>query len=190
MTYMQKEVKDRINKRKIAYVYLMHRMFEGNPAKMKRIMGLGDITVADLQDWDMDYKDAVYQTIQEEDAKGVTLRDKDEDVPSIKGIKEKVLRRIDKIITETPDPAKLATTYKILSEYEVSDDKKEKSVIDAINESVKPLTPKKKETITMLEKMKKENKLSADPDKRKGRSRKAKEEDELISEEEIIEEEE
>jgi len=154
---MLKEVKDRINKRKIAYIYLLHRMFESNPTMMLKIMRIPETTVADIEDWDRDYKDAVYKTIQEEDAKGVALRDPDEDVPSIKSIKEKVLRRVNNIIQETTDPARLATTYKVLSEFEVADDRKEKSVIDAINESVKPLTPKKKGTVTMLEKMRKQN---------------------------------
>lgn len=151
---MVKEVKDRINKRKIAYIYLLHRMFESNPAMMLRIMRIPDVTIADIEDWDRDYKDAVYQTIQEEDVRGVELRDPYNDVPSIRSIKEKVLRRVDEIIKETTDPARLATTYKVLSEFEVADDKKEKSVLDAINESIKPLTPKKKEKLTMLEKMK------------------------------------
>jgi len=168
---MLKETKDRINKRKIAYIYLMHRMFEGNPALMKKIMGLGELTVADLQDWDAEWKDAVYATIREEDEKGVSLREKTE-VPSIKSIKEKVLRRVNTIIDETTDPSRLATTYKVLSEFEVSDDKKEKSVLDAINEAVKPLTPKKKETVTMLEKMRKEGRLTTDPGKKRGRPRK------------------
>ena len=169
--YMLKETKDRINKRKIAYIYLMHRMFEGNPMKMKKIMGFSEIAVADLQDWDADYKEAVYQTIQEEDLKGVQLRGRD-DVPSIKSIKEKVLRRVDQIIQETTDPSRLATTYKILSEFEVADDKKEKSVLDAINESIKPLSPKKKETVTMLDKMRNENMLTTFPGKKRGRPRK------------------
>lgn len=157
---MLKEAKDRINKRKIAYIYLLHRMFESNPAMMLKIMHIPDVTVADIQDWDIDYKEAVYKTIQEEDAKGVALRDPDNDVPSIKSIKEKVLRRVDQIIAETTDPSRLATTYKILSEFEITDDKKEKSVLDAINESIKPLTPKKKEKMTMLEKMKQQNKTA------------------------------
>jgi len=155
---MQKEVKDRINKRKIAYIYLLHRMFESNPALMLRIMHIPNVTVEDIQDWNLDYKDAVYRTIEEEDAKGVALRDPDADVPSIKSIKEKVLRRCYQLIEETSDPAKLAVVYKTLSEFESADDKKDKSVLDAINEAVKPLTPKKKEKMTMLEKMKSENK--------------------------------
>ena len=88
----------------------------------------------------------------------MALRDPDADVPSIKSIKEKVLRRCYQLIEETSDPAKLAVVYKTLSEFESADDKKDKSVLDAINEAVKPLTPKKKEKMTMLEKMKSENK--------------------------------
>lgn len=182
--YMTKETKDRINKRKIAFVYLMHRMFEGNPTMMLKILNLPKIylSVEDLQDWNLDYKDAVYQTIQEEDARGVELRDPNSEVPSIKGIKEKVLRRVDSLISMNDDPAKLATVYKTLSEFEVSDDKREKSVIDAINESVKPLTPKKKEKITMLEKMRKENMLT-DPTKRSpGRPKKEAVEDADLAE--------
>lgn len=151
---MQKEVKDRINKRKIAYIYLLHRMFEGNPAMLLKIMRIPETSVEDIKDWDMDYRDAVYKTIEEEDAKGVVLRDPDGDVPSIKAIKEKVLRRCFSLIEETTDPAKLAVVYRTLSEFEVSDDKKEKSVLDAINETIKPLSPKKKEKMTLLEKAK------------------------------------
>ena len=170
---MLKETKDRINKRKIAYVYLMHRMFEGNPTMMLKILGIkkSDITVEDLQDWDLDYKDAVYQTIQEEDSRGVKLKDKD-DVPSIKSIKEKMLRRVNDIVEQTTDPSRLAQAYKVLSEFESSDDKKEKSVLDAINEAVKPLSAPRKKEITMLEKMRNENRHVEPPTKRKGRAKK------------------
>lgn len=161
-----------INKRKIAFVYLMHRMFEGNPAMMLKILNIPKLTVADIQDWDMDYKDAVYATIQEEDAKGVKLRDKDSDVPSIKSIKEKVLRRCDVLINMTEDPARLAQVYKILSEFETADDKKEKTVLDAINESIKPITPKKKESMTMLEKMRQENRITEPGKRGRGRPKK------------------
>ena len=156
---MLKEQKDRINKRKIAYVYLLHRMFDSSPALLLKIMNIPNVTVADIQDWDLDYKEAVYKTIEEEDAKGVAMKDPNVDVPSIKGIKEKVLRRVDALINSTDDPARLAQVYKVLSEFEVSDDKKDKSVLDAINEIVKPLTPKKKEKLTMLEKMKQQGRL-------------------------------
>lgn len=152
---MTKEHKERLRKRKIAYIYLLHRMFEGNYAMMLKVLEPKDIRLEDLQDWDMDYKDAVYQTIQEEDTKGVRLKDPTP-VPSIKSIKEKLLRRCDALINSTEDPARLAQVYKILSEFENVDEKKEKSVLDAINESVKPLTAKQKESMTMLEKMRSE----------------------------------
>jgi hypothetical protein len=160
---MLKEKKDRLNKRKIAYVYLMHRMFEGSPALLKRIMDVPNVTVEDLQDWDRDYKEAVYQTIQEEDSRGVELKDPENDVPSIKSIKEKILRRTEQVISETTDPSRLASAYKVLSEFEVADDRKDKSVLDAINEAVKPLTPKKKEKLTMLEKMKQQGRIPEVP---------------------------
>lgn len=160
---MLKEKKDRLNKRKIAYVYLMHRMFEGSPALLKRIMDVPNVTVEDLQDWDRDYKEAVYQTIQEEDSRGVELKDPENDVPSIKSIKEKILRRTEQVISETTDPSRLASAYKVLSEFEVADDRKDKSVLDAINEAVKPLTPKKKEKLTMLETMKRQGRIPEVP---------------------------
>ena len=161
---MNKEIKDRINKRKIAYIYLMHRMFEGSPALLLKIMKpKAEVTIEDLQDWDRDYKQAVYETIQEEDSRGVQLKDPDTDVPSIKSIKEKILRRTEQVIAETTDPSRLASAYKVLSEFEVADDKKDKSVLDAINEIVKPLTPKKKEKLTMLEKMKQQGRIPEVP---------------------------
>ena len=158
---MRKEIKDRINRRKIAWVYLLHRMFEGNAAMMLKVMGVSGLSPGDIEDWNKEYREAVYKTIEEEDAKGVQMRNPCENVPSIKGIKEKVLRRVDYLIASTDDPARLATVYKILSEFEVSDDKKDKSVLDAINEAVKPLTPKPKTTMTMLEKMKRDKALRA-----------------------------
>jgi hypothetical protein len=138
-------------------------MFEGSPALLLKVMKIPNVTVPDIEDWDRDYRDAVYDTIREEDARGVELKDPHEDVPSIKSIKEKVLRRVDQIIKETTDPARLATTYKVLSEFEMADDRKDKSVLDAINEAVKPLTPKKKEKLTMLEKMKQQGRIPEVP---------------------------
>ena len=151
---MLKETKDLINKRKIAYVYLLHRMFEGSPALMLKVMRFPDVTVAELEDWNIDWKEAVYKVIEEEDANGVKMKDPNSDVPSIKGIKEKLLRKVDASIQATDDPARLAQTYKILSEFEKADDRKDKSVLDAINESVTPRSSKRgPKPKTMLEKM-------------------------------------
>ena len=187
---MTKETKDRINKRKIAYVYLLHRMFEGNPAMMLKIMCIPQITVADIQDWDSEFKEAVYQTIQEEDLNGVRLRDRN-DVPSIKSIKEKVLRRCNDLIDETIDPSKLATVYKILSEFEVADDKKEESVLDAITKTLQPKNQQKRGAVTMLDKMREENRLTTASGKKRGRPRKVQpveEEQQVVEEPETIEE--
>ena len=150
---MRKDIKDLINKRKIAYIYLLHRMFEGSPALLLKVMKIPNVKVDDILDWDKDYRDAVFDTIREEDAKGVQMKDPHEDVPSIKSLKEKILRQVEKVISETTDPARLASAYKVLSEFEVADDKKDKSVLDAINEIVKPKTKRQKETKTMLEKV-------------------------------------
>lgn len=158
---MKKEIKDRINRRKIAWVYLLHRMFEGNAALMLKVMGIAGLSPGDIEDWNKEYKEAVYKTIEEEDAKGVQMRNPCEDVPSIKGIKEKVLRRVDQIIQETTDPARLATTYKVLSEFEAADDRKDRSVLDAINDIVKPRHPRQKETKTLLDKMRDRGSLAA-----------------------------
>lgn len=153
---MEKETKDRINKRKIAYVYLLHRMFEGSPTLLVKTMRPKDVKVEDLEDWDGEYREAVYATIREEDEKGVSLRESRE-VPTIKSIKDKVLRRCYDLVNETTDPSKLATVYKVLSEFEASDEKKEKNILDAINEIVKPGLPKReKKAKTMLEKMREE----------------------------------
>ena len=180
------------NKRKIAFVYLMHRMFEGNPVMMLKILNIpkANISVEDLKDWDMDYREAVYQTIEEEDCRGVELRDPTNEVPSIKSIKEKMLRRVNAVISATDDPSKLAQAYKILSDFETVDDKKEKTVIDAINESVKPLTKKQKEHITMLEKMRLEDIESRfqSPDKpKRGRPKKVKNTDPLFDDNRVVE---
>jgi len=139
---MDKARKDLINKRKIAYVYLLHRMFEGAPALMLKVMKFKDITIADLEDWNIDYKEAVYKVIEEEDAKGVRMGDPNKDVPTIKSIKDRTLRRIDDIIDATDDPARLATVFKILSDFEGVDEGKEKGVLDAINEAVRPRSSK------------------------------------------------
>ena len=149
---MRKDVKDMINKRKIAYIYLLHRMFEGSPALLLKYMKIPNVTVADIQDWDKDYRDAVYDTIREEDAKGVEMGDPHSDVPTIKSLKGKILRQVDLVISETTDPARLASAYKVLSEFEVADDKKDKSVLDAINDIVRkgPGRPRK-EAKTMLD---------------------------------------
>ena len=153
---MDKARKDLINKRKIAYVYLLHRMFEGAPALMLKVMKFKDITIADLEDWNIDYKEAVYKVIEEEDAHGVEMGDPVRPVPSIKSIKDRTLRRMNDIIDATDDPARLATVFKVLSDFDEADDKAGKNVLDAINEAVSPRSeksgPKPKTMLTRMRK--------------------------------------
>lgn len=166
---MDRETKNMINKRKIAYVYLMHRMFEGSPALLMKTMKVTGLKLDELEDWDRDYRTAVYETIKEEDARGADIKDPDHDVPSIRSIKEKILTRVEQVIAETTDPARLASAYKVLSEFEVADERKDKSVLDAINEAVTPLTQKqkeKREKKTMLDKMREQGRLKAAPEEK------------------------
>ena len=161
---MDKARKELINKRKIAYVYLLHRMFEGSPALMLKVMKFKDVTVADLEDWNIDWKEAVYKVIEEEDAKGVRMGDPNREVPSIKSIKDRTLRRIDDIIDATDDPARLAQVFKILSDFEGGDEKKEKGVLDAINEAVTPRSSKPgRRPKTVLERQAEAKFISDDP---------------------------
>lgn len=153
---MLKSIKDRIAKRQIAYVYLLHRMFDGKASTMLTIMKIPEVAKEDILKWDREHKEYVDKMLEEDRAKNVApLLDSVGDVPSIKKIKEKVLRRCDTLIQETTDPSKLATVYKILSEFEAQDDKREKTVLDAINESIKPIATKK-EKFSMLDMLKKQ----------------------------------
>lgn len=156
---MNKTVKERINKRKIAYVYLLHRMFNANPEEMQKIMRIPEVNADDIAEWNAEFKDAVIATIEEENEKGVILEHKEE-LPSISAIKERVLRRCYDIIETTTDPSKLATVYKTLSEFESVEEKKTVSVLDVINESLKPLGAKPSKEKTLIEKMKAETALA------------------------------
>lgn len=70
----------------------------------------------------------------------VTPGPESSEVPSIKAIKEKILIRINNLVNESTDAARLAQAYKILSEYEATDDKKgRKSVVESVMDNIKPL---------------------------------------------------
>lgn len=169
---MRKKTEERIKKRKIAYVYLMYRMFGGAPDKMLEVMAPKDVTMKDLVDWDVEFKEQVFGIIQEESPNA----DMDsESVPTIKSIKEKVLKRTNALISTTDDPARLAQVYKVLSEFESTDERKEKSVIDAVNENVQPLAKKDEETpVTMLDVLRADGKATIVPAKRRpGRPKKS-----------------
>ncbi len=162
-------------KRKFAFVYLYHRMFKdickGDLVKYIKTMNVADMTVDTFRDWNAEYAQSAIDTINGENG---TSMSEDEGTPSIKSIKEKSLKRINSLVNLTDDPARLAQVYKTLSEFESTDEKKEKSVIDAVNENVKPLLKKDEETpVTMMDVLRAEGKAPIVPTKRRpGRPKK------------------
>lgn len=98
-------------------------------------------------------KNVKNETPSSKAATKVTPEADNTEVPSIKSIKEKILKRINNLVNDAQDPARLAQAYKILSEYEGTDDKKgKKSVIDAVMDNVKPMTKEDEATpVTMLD---------------------------------------
>ena len=169
---MRKKTEERVKRRKMAYVYLMHRMFGGSPEKMMEILAPKDYTKKNLQEWNEELKEQVLGIIQDENACGGG--ETATDVPTIKSIKEKVLRRTNSLISTSDDPAKLASVYKILSEYESTDSRKEKSVVDSVKENVKPLAKKDEEKpVTIMDVLRADGKAPVVPEKRgPGRPRK------------------
>lgn len=167
---MGKKTEERTKKRKVAYVYLMHRMFCGAADRMMDVLRSKDISLKELEDWDEEFREEVFQIISDENNSGDSSAENG-GIPSIKSIKEKTLRRIYSLINSTDDPARLGQVYKILSEFESTDEKKEKSVVDAVNENIKPLLVKDKETpVTMLDVIRADGKSPLVPIKR-GRGR-------------------
>lgn len=172
---MRKKTMELMAKRKFAFVYLYHRMFKeickGDIVKYIKTMNVADMTVDTFRDWNAEYAQSAIDTINGENGAST---DEEAGIPTIKGIKEKSLKRINGLVNLTDDPARLAQVYKILSEFESTDEKKEKSVIDAVNENVKPLLKKDEETpVTMMDVLRAEGKAPIVPAKRRpGRPKK------------------
>lgn len=178
---MRKKTEERLKRRKIAYVYLLHRMFGGSPEKMMEILATKDFTRKNLQDWDEELKEEVLGIIRDEDSCGGG--EGAGDVPTIKSIKEKVLRRTNSLISTSDDPAKLATVYKILSEHESADSKREKSVVDTVKENVKPLFKKDEEKpVTMMDVLRADGKVSVEEPFKRKPGRPKKEDSQIVNE--------
>ena len=158
---MTSKHKQRMERRSFAYVYLLYRLFDGNQSEMLLTMEKVVPDADTLKEWDNNLKEAVSHTIEKENESGPK---KPAEVPTIKSIKEKVLMRVDNLIAATTDPARLAQVYKTLSEFEGADDRKEKSVVDAIGESIRP-----GKNFSVLDKMKAEG--MANPNIKRGRGR-------------------
>ncbi|MBQ9476022.1 MAG: hypothetical protein IJU69_07250 [Bacteroidales bacterium] len=165
---MRKKTMELMAKRKFAFVYLYHRMFKeickGDIIKYIKTMNVADMTADTFRDWNAEYAQSAIDTINGENG---TSTEEESGTPTIKGIKEKSLKRINGLVNLTDDPARLAQVYKILSEFESTDEKKEKSVIDAVNENVQPLLKKDEETpVTMMDVLRAEGKATIVPAKR------------------------
>lgn len=173
---MRKKTIEMMAKRKFAFVYLYHRMFKeickGDIIKYIKTMNVPDMTADTFRDWNAEYAQSAIDTINGEN--GVSMSDEDGGLPSIKRIKEKTLARINGLVNLTDDPARLAQVYKVLSEFESTDERKEKSVIDAVNENVKPLAKKDEERpVTMLDVLRADGKAPILPaPKKRGRPKK------------------
>lgn len=163
-----------IAKRQLAYVYLLHRMFKGDVIAFMNTMNLKDANEDTIRGWDKENGDKVREIIKGEDDMARINAADGGGAPSIKSIKEKTLVQINTLVSSTDDPARLAQVYKILSEFEATDEKKEKSVIDAVKENVKPLLKKDEGTpITMMDVLRAEGKAPIAPAKRRpGRPKK------------------
>lgn len=163
------------SKRELAYIYLLHRMFKGDVLSFRLTMRINDLTEETIREWDKEYSERVKSIISGEDEQARSNGQECKETPTIKSIKEKTLIRINGLVNLTDDPARLAQVYKTLSEFESTDDKKEKGVVDAVRENVKPLAEKDKETpVTMLDVLRSEGKAPMPvPGKRRpGRPRK------------------
>lgn len=171
---MRKKTIELVAKRKFAFVYLYHRMFKeickGDIVKYVKTMNVADMTVDTFRDWNAEYAQSAIDTINGEN--GTSMEDAES--PTIKSIKEKSLKRINGLVNLTDDPARLAQVYKILSEFEATDEKKETTVIDAVNENIKPILKKDEVTpVTLVDVLRANGKATITPTKRRpGRPKK------------------
>lgn len=172
---MRKRTIARIAKKKTALVYLMHRMFNGDIDEFVKTMASKEISAEEMRSWNDEFGNDVKEIIREENIQNAPTDIDSQEVPSIKVIKEKTLRRIDTLVNRNDDPARLAQVYKTLSEFESVDDKKEKTVIDAVKESIQDIPSSVDDTpISMLDVLRADGKavIPAPAKRRPGRPRK------------------
>lgn len=142
---MNKAVKKYIGKRLYAYIYILHKLFDGDKNEFCRAMRIPDIYPVDVQKWDDEYGPMVENDIEAEARLASETRDGDGNTPTIAALQDAMLLRIQALITRTDDPSKLATCYKILAEYGKDSSKSKGSMgaIDAIMKNMKPKSSKR-----------------------------------------------
>lgn len=134
-------VRKYIGKRLYAYVYILHKLFDGDKNEFCRAMRIPDIYPVDVEKWDGEYGDMVETDIEAEERMAAGARDGDGDIPTVAALKDAMLMRIQALITRTDDPSKLATCYKILTEYG-KDGKNTKGGVGAAQVILENMQPK------------------------------------------------
>lgn len=142
---MTKAVKTYIEKRQYAYIYILHKLFNGDIKEFCRAMRIHDIYPKDVQDWNEYFEMQVKKDIDEDLRLASMTRDEDGDIPSVASLKDAMLLRIKQLISNTEDPAKLATCYRVLSEFGKDSSKvaTAKDAAQVVMERIKPITGKR-----------------------------------------------
>lgn len=141
---MDKSVRTYIGKRQYSYIYILHKLFNGDIAEFCRAMRIHETYPSDISEWNLRYKDKVQKDIEEDYRLATQLRDADGDIPTISSIKDDLLVKIKMLINSTEDPSKLATCYRVLSEFgkDSSRSVSAKSAADTIMDRIKPKNKK------------------------------------------------
>jgi len=138
---MNKEVKTYIGKRQYAYIYILHKLFNGDTAEFCRAMRISGIYPKDIQEWDSKFCDQVLADIEDDARMAAQLRDADGDIPTVASLKDAMLIRLKQLIRSTEDPSKLATCYRVLSEFG-KDSKRSVASKDAASVVMERLQPR------------------------------------------------
>ena len=144
---MNKSVRTYIGKRQYSYIYILHKLFNGDIKEFCRAIRIHETYPADIAKWDAEYGKKVKEDIEEDYRMATQLRDADGDIPTVASIKDNILVKIKMLINSTEDPAKLATCYRVLSEFG-KDSKRSASAKDAaqvVMERIKPKNQKQME---------------------------------------------
>ena len=142
---MDKSVKTYIGKRQYAYIYILHKLFNGDIAEFCRAMRIHDTFPSDVSEWNNRFKEKVQDDIEEDYRLATQLRDSDGDIPTIANIKDDLLVKIKMLIKGTEDPSKLATCYRVLAEYGKDSSKSvsAKDAAEVIMDRIKPKNGKR-----------------------------------------------
>lgn len=138
---MNKAVRQYIGKRLYAYVYILHKLFDGDTKEFCRAMRIPDVYPVDVQKWDAEYGEMVDKDIDADARLICQMRDGDGDIPTVASLKDSILLRVQQLITKANDPSKLATCYRVLAEFG-KDSKKSRGGVGAAQAIMERMQPK------------------------------------------------